>query len=188
MNPAIPTLILAAVALGAADSASAQYARNAASIGAGLHPLGTAGPVIQYENLLSPSLSLGGRLLAMEYTYDDGSYHETGDGIGGEFLVSYHFRNQGFLGPYVTVALGYFDSDWEWKDPYSSGATGGRGSTKGAEASASFGWRFALGRNFYLDPSITVGNFFGRGKDSTGSRESEMGVYGAVLLKVGLTF
>ena len=182
------SLALIGLLCGLAGQASAQTARNAVSVGAGLHPLGSAVPVVQYEYLLNDRLSIGGKYIGLEYTYDDDSYHETGDGQGAEVLVTYHFRGQGHQGPYFAAGLGYFDVDWDWKDPGTGGPQSGRGSTKGAEVSASFGWKFPLGRSFYIDPSITAGNFFGSGKDSTGSRESELGAYGAVMVKVGMTF
>lgn len=184
MRSALKWMAVVVVLAAAAGPASAQSAKHAVSVGGGFHPLGTAGPVVQYDYSYSPNLSLGGRLIGLEYTYeDDDQYEEEGDGTGGEFAVTYHFRGN-HAGPYISGAIGWFEADWKWRDIRGAG----RGNTRGAEASASFGWRFPLGNNFYLDPSITLGNFFGKGKDSTGSRESELGVYGAVLLKVGLTF
>jgi hypothetical protein len=170
-----------------AGHAVAQSARNAISVGAGIHPLGTVAPVVQYERLLNDMVSIGGRFLRLDYTYDDGRYHETGDGTGGEILVHVYFRNQGFKGPYIAAGIGQFSVDWDWTDPPSN-PNRGSGKTSGAEVSATFGWKIPLTPNFFLDPSITLGNFFGSAKDSTGSKESQLGFYGAAMFKIGFTF
>jgi hypothetical protein len=44
-------------------------------------------------------LSAGGRIARLRYTDEDGSHEETGDGMVGEFTLSYHFRGHGHLGP-----------------------------------------------------------------------------------------
>ena len=172
-----------------AGQAAAQSSRNAISVGAGINPLGTIAPVVQYEYLLNDMVSIGGKFLRLEYTYDDGSYHETGDGSGGEILVHVYFQNQGYKGPYLAAGIGQFNVDWEWRDPSAAPAfRAGNGKTSGAEVSATFGWKIPLSKNFFLDPSITLGNFFGSAKDNTGSKESQLGFYGAAMFKFGFNF
>jgi hypothetical protein len=171
----------------AAAQASAQSSKNAVSLGAGVHPLGTAAPVVQYEYLLTDMISLGGKYLKLKYTWDDGSYHETGDGKGGEVIVTFYFQRQGYKGPYLTAGIGQFSVDWSWNDPTASPKSGS-GNTKGGEASATFGWKIPLGKMFFIDPSVTLGDFFGNAKDSTGTKQSQLGAYGAAMLKAGVTF
>ena len=188
MRPGFLSFALSGALLVAAGQAVAQASRNAISLGGGVHPLGSVAPVVTYEFLLNNRVSIGARYVSLEYTYDDGTYHETGDGGGPEIIAHIYFQNQGFKGPYVAAALGNFSVDWEWRDPTASGPRSGSGKTSGLEVSAAFGWKIPLGSNFYLDPSITVGNWFGTAKDNTGTKESQLGLYGAALIRFGVTF
>jgi hypothetical protein len=172
---------------GAVTTFAQEVAVNAISIGGGVHPLGSAGPIVQYEYLRGDALAIGGRYLQLSYTYDDDAYHETGDGKGIELFAHYHFRRQGYQGPYLGAALGYFDVDWDWRDP-GSRPTYGSGSSKGLEVAARFGWRFPVASNFFIDPALVVGNFFSSAKDDTGEKNNNLGFYGALVVNVGFTF
>ena len=179
---------LAGALLVTAGQALAQDSRNAISVGGGVHPLGSVAPVVTYEYLLNNRFSIGGRYVKLKYTYDDGAYHETGDGGGPEVIAHIYFHDHGFKGPYLAVAAGRFSVDWEWSDPTTTAPRSGSGKTSGLEASAAFGWKVPLGTNLFLDPSITVGDFFGTAKDSTGKKESQLGFYGAALIRLGVSF
>jgi hypothetical protein len=179
---------LAAALCLAGGPAAAQTARSAIGLGAGAHPLGSAAPVLQFEVLLNDRVSVGARAVGLEYTYEDESYTETGSGRGAEALVAYHFQGQGHAGPYIAGGLGYFSVEWDWADPRASGVRSGFGRTRGGAVSATLGWKFPFGRSFYVDPSITLGHFFGTAKDNSGTRESELSSYGALVVKLGMRF
>lgn len=183
-TPTLCALLLAVIHAPAA----AQSARTAISIGAGAHPLGSAGPIVQADYLLTERVSVGVRYTGgLEYSYEDGSYTENGSGSGVELVASYCFHGAGHQGPYVTAGLGRFTVDWDWYDA-SARPNYGFGRTRGAEVSATFGWKFPLGPRLYLDPAVTAGHFFGTAKDSTGSRTSELGTYAALSIKLGWRF
>jgi hypothetical protein len=184
------TLLLAAALLActAAPAIAETPARTAFSVGAGLHPLGSAGPLLQLDRRVGDRVWLGLRVLGLEYTYEEDGYTEWGDGRGAELLVSYHFRDGGFAGPYLSAGLGHFSADWDYREAVSRGVRTGFGRTNGAQVSVSLGWKWPLGPRLYVDPALTIGHFFGSGKDNTGSRESELGTYGAATVKLGWRF
>lgn len=187
MNRKTSAKLLFTVVLASGHALAQDTATNAIGIGGGVHFLGSAGPIVQYEYLRNDALDIGGRYLQLSYTSDDDSYHETGDGEGIELFANYHFRQQGHQGPYLGGALGYFDVDWDWRDRYSR-PTYGSGSTKGFEAAARFGWKFPIASTFFFDPAVVVGNFFGSGEDDTGEKSNSFGFYSALIVNVGFAF
>lgn len=189
MNRKTIATLLFTVVLVSGHAFAQDTAINAVSIGGGVHPEGSAGPIVQYEYLLGSGLAIGGRYVQLSYTSDDGDEHETGDVEGIELFTHYHFRQQGYQGPYLGAALGYFKNDWDWtKSRYPQSTIHESGSSKGLDVSARFGWKFPVASKFHIDPAVVVGNYFGSGKSDTGEEESGFGLYGALVVNVGFTF
>lgn len=69
--------------------AMAQGSGLALSAGFGLHPLGSAGPIVQAEWGFRPHITLALRFTRLVYSYEEDSYSEDGDGSRESELGSY---------------------------------------------------------------------------------------------------
>lgn len=175
----------AAGALLASSVATSAVAQNANAIGASFiaNPIAT-GFAIEYERLLGKSVTLGVRYAAFNYEYKDEPYIEEGDVKGFDVTGRYYFSNEGIKGLYIGAALGSYKSDWEWRE----NAGRGSGSTSSIHYGAMFGYKHLFTSNFYLDAFLAAGTWAGSGKDSTGTKESELGAYVAGGLGLGFQF
>lgn len=176
--------------LGAAGAmlASSALAQNANSIAAGavVNPIAT-GFTVEYERLLGKSVTLGVRYAALNYEYKDEPYIEEGDIKGFDVTGRYYFFNQGIKGLYIGAAIGTYKSDWEWREPGSVPAAG-TGSTDSIHYGGMFGYKHHFTSNFFIDGYLAVGTWAGSGKDSTGTKESEVGAYAAIGANLGFQF
>ncbi|MDH5631535.1 MAG: hypothetical protein OEZ10_00925 [Gammaproteobacteria bacterium] len=129
--------------------------------------VGTIG-VVEYEKLFGDRIAIGARLGALDYTYEDSSYEETGEGTGAEVLFRLYPSGEGFKGFYFGAGLGYWHSEWEFYEsdlPFNYYY--GSGETESINLNVGVGWKIPLGsRRIYLDPSIHLGNYFGISNES----------------------
>ena len=144
--------------------------------------------VVEYEKMFRDRISIGARLGKLDYEYSDGSYDEDGDGKGAEFLFRFYPQGNGFKGFWFGVGVGYWMTDWSYTDPTDVPAADS-GETESIDVNVSVGWKIPLGtKKFYIDPSITIGNYFGISTDSTFDSEPELGVYAAAGVAFGINF
>ncbi|MBU1426013.1 MAG: hypothetical protein KKH12_03235 [Gammaproteobacteria bacterium] len=175
----IKLLPIICVFLGLSVSHLSAAADNAVAGGILVNPIGSI-KSISYERMVMPGFSVGGRLNSIGYDTSDGSYEESGSGSGVEVMASYHFNRNGFSGPYISVALGQADVDWNWYDYYATPRSG-EGNSKLTSYTATFGWDFVMGSgNFTLRPSVMVGSYSGAGTDNTGTKTSKIGAVAGV--------
>jgi hypothetical protein len=182
-------ILVAFLGLGicAAGPAAAAGPSNTVKGGFVINPVGSV-LLVEYERLLNDHLSIGGRFGRLDYDYDDGSYNETGDGNGLEVMVHFYPRGEGFKGFFLSGSLGFWDVDWEWTDP-NDVPTRGTGTSDTIDLAVAVGWKIPLGsEHVYLEPSLTLGNFFSDSTETTGTQESELGFYVGAGLKVGGAF
>ena len=159
---------------------------NAVMVGVLANTVGSVSSV-SYERVLSPGFSIGARVDHFSYDYTDGSYNEKGSGNAIEVLFSYHFKREGFKGPYLMAALGQGKDDWNWTDVYAPYA--GNGKTDLSTYLFTFGWDFALGSgNFVLRPAVTLGNWSGSGNDNTGTKTSSLGLFAGAGVSAAFAF
>jgi hypothetical protein len=177
---AINTLVLL-TGLGIATVASA--GENSIRPGIYVNPVGS-GAIVEYERLLNDKLGIGARLGTLSYTYSDGSYDEDGVGSGVEAILRYYPKGLGFDGFYVGGGVGLWSVAWEWTDPTDT-PSADDGTASAVNVNVNLGWKIPLGsEKIYLDPAITIGNFF-----SSASDDSEViGLYTAAQLGVGFVF
>jgi len=157
------------------------------------------GGTLDYERLLTTSVSAGARLAYLSYQpadnvwstgYNEGrGYEERGDAKGAELLGRYYFEGRQFRGPYVGASVGRYRSRWSWSKP-GSVPSSGEGTTYLWSYSAVLGHRsmiFPASRHvppFYADLTVSAGQWTGsRGKDDTGTRTSD---FGRLVLLIGL--
>lgn len=170
------------IGLGANTATAAEYT-NTVRAGFFVNPVGTVGAV-EYEHLLGNRVSLGARLGYLDYDYKDGSYRETGNGPGAEFLVRFYPGGQGHRGFYIGGGIGYWNSDWKWTDPNDT-PTSDSGTGAAVNVNINIGWKIPLGSDrVYIDPNLAIGNFFSVNSDDT----ADLGFYVAGGLSVGFNF
>jgi hypothetical protein len=176
--------------LGAAGAmlASSVMAQNANSIGVSgiVNPI-AAGFAVEYERLLGRSASVGLRYASFSYDYKDDPYREKGDVKGFDVTGRYYFSGEGMKKLYLGAAIGRYKSDWDWTEPGSIPASGS-GSTNSWHYGGMVGYKHHFTSNFFIDGFAAVGTWAGSGKDSTGTKESELGAYVAVGAGLGFQF
>jgi hypothetical protein len=165
--------------------ASSALAQNANSISAGaiLNPI-ASGFTVEYERLLGKSVTIGVRYAAFNYEYTDDAYVEEGNNKGFDVTGRYYFAGEGIKGLYIGAALGSYKSDWDWRE----GNARGSGSTKSIHYGAMVGYKHHFTNNFFIDGYLGLGTWAGSGKDNTGTKESEVGAYGALGASLGFQF
>lgn len=144
--------------------------------------------VVEYEKMFRDRISIGARVGALDYEYDDGSYEEEGDGNGVEFLFRFYPQGNGFKGFWFGAGVGFWQTDWSYTDP-TDVPSADSGDTDSINVNVSAGWKIPLTpKKFYIDPSITIGNYFGISSDSTYDNEPELGLYVAAGIAFGINF
>lgn len=164
----------AAIASGGKD-----YNQNLVGVGgqAVVGPDVTAGvATVAYERTLKANLAIFVKAGTMSWEYDDGYYYEEGDGTGMEVGISWYPSWEGLEGFYIGIGGGIWQTEWDWEEDYSRGS----GDTTSFEGFGRVGYRFILGGNFFLEPSVQLGSWFGS--------ESELGAYVTPGLSLGATF
>ena len=180
-------LPLAAVAALLGPVSASAGNNNTVSFGGNANLVGVVGRV-EYEHMIKDRFSVGARVGVLNYTYKDGSYEEDGTGNGVEFIARYYPRAQGFQGFYVGGGIGYWRTNWDYTDPEDTPSRD-EGTTSAINANVTVGWKIPLGSGkVYIDPSITVGNFFGISTDSDFDQEPELGLYAGGGVSVGFVF
>lgn len=156
---------------------------NTIRAGVFVNPVGAVGAV-EYERLLGNHFSLGARLGYIDYDYKDGTYTETGNGPGVEFLARYYPQGKGHKGFYVGGAVGVWNSTWESRDPANI-PVNDSGTATAADVNVNIGWKIPLGSDrMYIDPNIAIGNFF----SLSSSDAANLGFYVAAGLSFGMVF
>lgn len=156
---------------------------NTIRAGVFVNPVGVVGAV-EYERLLGNRFSVGARLGYIDYDYKDGTYTETGNGPGVEFLARYYPQGKGHKGFYVGGAVGLWNASWKWTDPLDT-PTSSSGTSVAMDVNVNVGWKIPLGSDrMYIDPNIAIGNFFSISSDD----EANLGFYVAAGLSFGMVF
>jgi hypothetical protein len=186
----VASLLASLLTLVLSSHAYAGEGNNSIKFTAGFNPVGTIF-LVDYERLIADKFSVGGRVGAIDYTVEDGSYTEDGNGNGIEATFRWYPRGEGFKGFFLGAGLGYWDTDWSWTDPYDT-PNKGSGSSAAVDVNFNVGWKIAFGRApVYFEPSIIVGDFLSvttQSDTSTSGNESELGVYALVALAIGFAF
>ncbi len=156
---------------------------NTIRAGVFVNPVGVVGAV-EYEHLLGNHFSIGARLGYIDYDYKDGTYTETGNGPGVEFLARYYPQGKGHKGFYVGGAVGVWNSTWKSRDPADI-PVNDSGTATAADVNVNIGWKIPLGTDrVYLDPNLAIGNFF----SLSSSDAANLGFYVAAGLSFGMVF
>ena len=194
--------LLAAVGLLAAlpVSALAQGVKNSINLAIGfVPPIGdTDGTIalVEYERLITRTLSVYGRGSILNYKFDDGTDEEDGKGTGVGLGVRF-FPQGGLKGFYVGGGIGHYRSKWDYKDGKgTSNPTAGDGKTSSIQWGGEVGYRFNLGESVSLTPVFNFGSWLGG--DTTCNqtsptsqpctKEGELGFYAAISLALGIAF
>lgn len=184
------SLVMALLILNVPINAHAVEGDNSIKFTAAFNPVGGIF-LLDYERMIANKFSVGGRVGAIDYETDDGSYNEKGDGNGIEATFRWYARGEGFSGFFLGAGLGYWNTDWTWTDPYDT-PNKGSGSSTAVDVNFTLGWKIGFGSSpVYFEPSIIAGNFFSVTTDSdTGSdsNESQLGLYAGVGLAIGFAF
>jgi hypothetical protein len=151
------------------------------SIGTNLFLFGKVkGGYLEYEKMITPSLSLSCRFTVLGYTkeidYDNygsshtsGPYVETGGGVGpGISTRWYTSKSRQLKGFYIGTGLDVLSIHYTWTTnyTYSSGYTkykqegAGENSFLLVSFTQEIGYKFTIGKYFYLDPAIVLGPYF----------------------------
>lgn len=150
--------------------------------------LSLAGAAVEYERLLGNSISLGVRAVTLDYEWEDGSYLEEGDARGLDLVARYYFERSGFKGFYLGGGIGYYWSDWDWRDP-NNNPTRGSGDSKLWNLSGVAGYKHFFDRSVYADVFALLGRFEGKStNESTGTRKTQLSGYFALGAGLGVTF
>jgi hypothetical protein len=122
----------------------------------------------EYERGLSSKLSILGRLGAIDYSYDDGTYVEDGDGNGLDVGVRI-YPSGGMKGIYFGGAVGLWNTDWTFTDDKGTFyQTQGKGSSTAVRLDLEVGARIKFGTApVSLMPSFHLGNYFSVSDDCT---------------------
>ncbi|MDH5326011.1 MAG: hypothetical protein OEZ68_07490 [Gammaproteobacteria bacterium] len=179
-------------------TAEAAGPRNSIRAGLMLNPIGYVS-MVEYEHLIAGKVSLGGRVGVLSYDYDDGGYEEEGDGSGADFIIRIYRSGAGFNGFYYGFAAGIWQIDWEWREDFFTPAgVWISGNTTALNLAARVGWKIPLGAGdrVYIDPSITLGNYFSLDSETDDpwkgtqydDQNDELGVYIAGGVVVGVNF
>lgn len=169
------------------EHANSRYA-NTVRAGYVVSPEGAVSTV-EYEHLLVRWVSLGARLGYIDYDFKNGSYRETGNGSGAEFLVRVYPQGRGYRGFYIGGGFGLWDIRWAWTDPTSTPTSGSDQPAQKNNINLSLGWRIPLGNDrVYIDPSLVIGSYFTPAIGGPNTRRSGLGPYVAAGLSVGVNF
>jgi len=194
--------LLAAVGLLAAlpAGALAQGAQNSINLAVGaIPPIGdTTGGIVmvEYERLITRTLSVYGRGSVLKYKFDDDIDEEDGKGTGVGLGVRF-FPQGGLKGFYVGGGIGHYRSKWDWKDDKgTSFRTEGNGKTSSIQWGGEVGYRFNLGSSISLTPAFNAGSWLGADTtcnqtyptSQTCTKEGEAGFYAAISLALGIAF
>jgi opacity protein-like surface antigen len=171
------------VAAGLATAGAAVAQQNVVKLGAVVSPI-AAGGLVEYERLLGGSVSVGARYSSITYTFEDGDYEEEGDLKGFDITFRHYWRGDGFRGWYWGAALGRHESDWDWTE----GSQRGSGTSELTNVQAMIGYKHFFNPRFFLDAYGLIGNLSGSSKESTGTKETEIGTYVAAGVGLGLAF
>ena len=156
---------------------------NTVKLGAVLNPI-AAGGVVEYERLLGRHVSLGARYASISYEYEEDDYTEEGDTKGFDITFRHYWGGKGFRGWYWGAALGRYESDWTWQERNLRGS----GTSELTHVQAMVGYKHFFNDNFYVDGFGMIGNWSGTSKESTGTRETELGAYFALGVGLGVAF
>jgi len=191
-----PLIITSVMAAGSAQAAGPTNSIRGAIL---VNPVGNV-RAVEYEKMFNDRISIGARVGALTYEYDESDYDEDGDGTGAEFLVRVYPGGDGFKGFYFGAAVGYWQTEWDfYETDFPFNYYYGSGETDSINVNVGVGWKIPLGSDrVYIDPSITVGNYFGISDESTyrdrfgivytDQAESELGVYVAGGVAIGVNF
>lgn len=171
-----------------AETPSNSFRVNAAGNG-----IGTI-TTIEYEHLVGSSVSLGVRIGAVDYDYtenDTYDYDEAGEGNGVDFMFRMHPGGDGLSGFYFGANVGYWDVDWSSVEVYPPTSTTwyDSGSSQLLNLNFVIGGKILLGsEHVYIDPSVTLGNWFAISTDSYSNSEPRVGIFIAVGVAIGVNF
>lgn len=192
--------LVAAGLLAALPGGALAQMKNSINLGVGfVPPLGdTTGTValVEYERLITRTLSVYGRGSYLKYNFDDGTDEEDGKGTGVGVGVRF-FPQGGMRGFYVGGGVGRYASKWDWKDNKGTASqTQGNGKTVSLQWGGEVGYRFSLGERVSLTPAFNIGSWLGASDTCTQttppsnncSRDGELGFYAAVSVALGFAF
>ena len=149
---------------------------------------------VEYEKLIGKRMSIGGRILRTEkYAWP---YQESTTGAG-VFVRKYFNNGSGLKGFYIGSSLDVLAVDWSdsWRESEWNSSSGyfeyhtkyEYGSGMVVAVTSQFGYKFNIGKSFYIEPSASLG-FYNSFTSSSRESYSELGIIAAPALTFGCKF
>jgi len=190
--------LLAALPVGAL--AQNQNSINISFAGAAAADTTASAFLVEYERLITSTVSVFGRGTFLKYKFDDNVYVEDGKGTGIGLGARFYPAGGGMKGLYIGGGIGTFASKWDFTDDKgTSFETKGDGDSFAIQWGGEVGYRFMLGKNASLTPAFNFGSWIGGDSNcdytapasrvgTTCDKESELGFYGTISLSLGIQF
>jgi len=131
----------------------------------------------EFERVMSDRIGLAFRAGVLDYEYDDGWYHEEGDGPGVEASVRFYLLDDAPKSLYVGGGLGIWATSWDYVDYNYVPAYRGSGDSVSVEVHAAIGAHFNINDKVIITPAFQLGSFV--------SSDSELGPYILAGVSVG---
>jgi len=112
---------------------------------------------VEAEFPVGDKISVAGRFLSYDYSFDDGDTEEDGDGrgLGGEFRF---YPQEALKGFYVGAGAGFFfDASYETRN--SLGFVTETGDSSTFAPYGAVGYTFRFGKTFALTPTFIIGTY-----------------------------
>jgi hypothetical protein len=117
---------------------------------------------VEYERMVTSSMSVAFRIDYFQYTYSEEesnyTYDEEGKGAGVGGGVRFYTKNTGKMeGFYGGAFFDMVQVDWEWDEDDNGRMDSGSGQTFSFSILFQIGYKISLGDRFFFDPSVYGG-------------------------------
>ena len=152
---------------------------------------------VEYERVLNNKLTIFGRFGNLDYEYDDGWYHEEGDGPGFDIGLRTYLTDKALSALYLGGSVGLWTTDWTYVDSSWAGTQwfAGKGDSTALKVEFEVGYRFQIpNAPVGIIPTFRTGSYISIDDSCTTllglpcTKESEIGVYGVLGVSVGFAF
>ena len=114
---------------------------------------------LEYERMVNQFLSVAFRIDYFAYDYKESetnyTYNESGNGFGlGSSVRAYLNANNQLKGFYGGFGMDVISVNWKWDENDSGSKYNGSGSTTSFAIHFQTGYKFNIGNNFHIDPSL----------------------------------
>jgi len=153
---------------------------------------------LEYERMLTPTITFLGRGSGVDYKFDDGTYREEGKPRGFD-LGARVYSDSGMKGFFIGGTLGYWTSDWTFANyQHRPDEVSGKATSNSVRANLDMGWRLPVSSSLSVMPQMNVGRFFSSTScdytyppsavGTACSQDSEVKYYFFLALTVGVGF